>query len=112
MLNNQSAALLLESLSSEWRLAIFRLLAQCGTTGMVAGELAQALNLTPSKLSFHLKSLTQAGLLSVQQEGRYQRYRADTVQLQELIIFLTDKCCAGHPEQCLPALPDSTKNQP
>lgn len=102
MLNNQSASLLLESLGSELRLAIFRLLVQRGEEGMVAGELAQALDLTPSKLSFHLKTLTQAGLLSVQQEGRYQRYRADTLLLQGLISFLTDKCCAGHPEQCLP----------
>lgn len=74
---------------------------------MVAGELAQALNLAPSKLSFHLKTLTQSGLLTVQQEGRYQRYRADTLLLQSLITFLTDKCCAGHPEQCFSISPTS-----
>ena len=71
-----------------------------GTEGMVAGEIGAALDVPPTNLSFHLKALTQAGLLTVVQEGRYQRYRANLPLMQELIAYLTAECCAGHPELC------------
>ena len=51
-------------------------------------------------LSFHFKALTQAGLLTVEQEGRFQRYRANIPMMLDLIAYLTEECCAGHPEQC------------
>ena len=71
-----------------------------GPEGLVAGEIATALELAPSNLSFHLKALTQSGLLSVEQEGRYQRYRANMPLMLDLIAYLTEECCAGHPELC------------
>ena len=67
---------------------------------MVAGEIGSALNVPPTNLSFHLKALTQASLLTVVQEGRYQRYRANLSLMQDLIAYLTEECCSGHPEQC------------
>ena len=95
-----AAMLTLESLSSGIRLDIFRLLVRQGPEGLVAGEIATALELAPSNLSFHLKALTQSGLLSVEQEGRYQRYRANMPLMLDLIAYLTEECCAGHPELC------------
>ena len=95
-----AALLTLESLSSGIRLDIFRLLVRQGPEGLVAGEIATALELAPSNLSFHLKALTQSGLLSVDQEGRYQRYRANMPLMLDLIAYLTEECCAGHPELC------------
>ena len=95
-----AALLTLESLSSGIRLDIFRLLVRQGPEGLVAGEMATALELAPSNLSFHLKALTQSGLLSVEQEGRFQRYRANMALMVDLIAYLTAECCAGHPEQC------------
>ena len=95
-----AALLTLESLSSGIRLDIFRLLVRQGPEGLVAGEIATALELAPSNLSFHLKALTQSGLLSVEQEGRYQRYRANMPLMLDLIAYLTEECCAGHPELC------------
>ena len=95
-----AALLTLESLSSGIRLDIFRLLVRQGPEGLVAGEMATALDLAPSNLSFHLKALTQSGLLSVEQEGRYQRYRANMPLMLDLIAYLTEECCAGHPELC------------
>ena len=95
-----AALLTLESLSSGIRLDIFRLLVRQGPEGLVAGEIATALELAPSNLSFHLKALTQSGLLSVAQEGRYQRYRANMPLMLDLIAYLTEECCAGHPELC------------
>lgn len=95
-----TATTIFESLSSGVRLDVFRLLVKMGTEGMVAGEIASTLDVPPTNLSFHLKALTQAGLLTVEQEGRYQRYRANIPLMLDLIAYLTEECCAGHPEQC------------
>lgn len=89
-----------ESLSSGLRLDIYRLLVRSGPDGRVAGEIASILDIPASNLSFHLKALTHAGMLAVEQEGRFQRYRANLPLMQELIAYLTEECCAGHPEQC------------
>lgn len=94
------ATSIFESLSSSIRLDVFRLLVKKGPEGMVAGEISTALDVPPTNLSFHLKALTQARLLSVQQEGRFQRYRADIPLMLDLIAYLTEECCSGHPEQC------------
>jgi DNA-binding transcriptional ArsR family regulator len=95
------ATLVFESLSSGVRLDVYRLLVKQGPAGMVAGDIAAALALPPTNLSFHLKALTSTSLLSVVQEGRYQRYRANLLLMRELIAYLTDECCSGHPEQCV-----------
>jgi len=92
-----AALAVFESLSSGLRLDVFRLLVRKGPDGMVAGEIGAALDIPPTNLSFHLKALTQAGLLSVTQEGRYQRYRANMPLMMDLITYLTEECCAGSP---------------
>jgi len=102
-MNKSVATTVFESLASGHRLEIWRLLIRQGTAGLVAGEIAAALQIPPTNLSFHLKAMTQAGLLSVEQEGRYQRYRANLGLMQELIDYLTEECCANQPEQCTPA---------
>ena len=94
------ATTIFESLASSVRLDIYRLLVKNAPNGLVAGQIAALLALPPTNLSFHLKALTHAGLLSVEQEGRYQRYRANLSIMQELIVYLTAECCTGHPEQC------------
>lgn len=102
-MNQTHVIAVLQALASAPRLDVYRLLVRAGTSGLVAGEIASTLGLPPTNLSFHLKALTQAGLLTVEQEGRYQRYRADYPSMLELIGYLTEECCAGQPEQCLPA---------
>lgn len=94
------ATTIFESLSSSVRLDVYRLLVRKGMDGMVAGEIASALEIPPTNLSFHLKALTQAGMLTVEQEGRFQRYRANISLMLDLIAYLTEECCMGHPEQC------------
>ena len=89
-----------ESLASGLRLDVYRLLMRAGPEGLVAGDIASALNVPPTNLSFHLKALTQSGLLGVTPEGRYQRYRANLALMQAMVDYLTAECCAGHPEQC------------
>jgi len=96
-----NATAIFESLASGIRLDVYRLLVRQGTDGMVAGEIASALDIPPTNLSFHLKALTQARLVAVEQEGRFQRYRANMPLMLDLIGYLTAECCAGHPEQCV-----------
>jgi DNA-binding transcriptional ArsR family regulator len=95
------ATTIFESLASGVRLDVFRLLVRKGSEGMVAGEIGAALELPASNLSFHLKALAQAGMLTATQEGRFQRYRANIPVMLDLIAYLTEECCAGHPEECL-----------
>lgn len=102
------ATTLFESLASGVRLDVFRLLVKHAPTGLVAGEIATALALPPTNLSFHLKAMTHAGLVHVTQEGRYQRYRANLTLMQSLIDYLTAECCTGQPEQCFDHGPASS----
>ena len=106
-MDKQLATTIFESLASGVRLDIYRLLVKNAPNGLVAGQIAALLALPPTNLSFHLKALTHAGLLSVEQEGRYQRYRANLSIMQELIVYLTAECCTGHPEQCFESQPTS-----
>ena len=95
-----TATTIFESLSAGLRLDVFRLLIKQGSQGLVAGEIATTLNVPPTNLSLHLKALVQARLLTVEQEGRYQRYRANIPLMLDLIAYLTEECCSGHPEEC------------
>ena len=95
-----TAVTIFECLASGVRLDTYRLLVRKGPAGLVAGEIASALDLPATNVSFHLKALTHAGLLTVEQEGRYQRYRANLPLMVDLIGYLADECCSGHPEQC------------
>ena len=102
-----------ESLSAGIRLDVYRLLVERGPEGMVAGEIGSALDVPPTNLSFHLKALSQAGLVTVVQEGRFLRYRANLPLMQELIAYLTEECCSGHPEQCAElCAPVTVRKQP
>ncbi|MGL1832279.1 ArsR/SmtB family transcription factor [Rhodocyclaceae bacterium SMB388] len=97
------ALTIFESLSSGIRLDVFRLLVRMGPEGMVAGDIAANLAVPPTNMSFHLKALTHAGLVSAEQEGRFQRYRANMALMHDLIDYLTAECCTGAPEQCIDA---------
>jgi len=108
-MEKNTAIIIFESLSSSVRLDVFRLLVKLGTEGMVAGEIAIQLDLPPTNLSFHLKALAHAGLVTAEQEGRYQRYRANIPLMADLIGYMTDECCFGNPDQCAVLLPSTTK---
>ena len=99
-MNRDAALALFETLSSGLRLDIYRLLMRMGPQGLVAGEISTQLDLPPSNTSFHLKAMTQAGLLIVTQEGRFQRYRANMDIMQALVNFLTEECCSGQSGLC------------
>lgn len=85
----------LSALAQESRLAVFRLLVQCGPDGLAASKIAEHLGLAPSALSFHLKELTHAGLLEARQDGRFIIYSANFETMNGLLAFLTENCCGG-----------------
>lgn len=93
------------ALGHDTRLAIYRLLVEAGPDGMAAGDIAAVLDIQPSKLAFHTGSLARAGLIGSERDGRHIFYMADFHTMGELVDFLTQKCCGGHPEVCrnLPA---------
>ncbi|WP_313950742.1 metalloregulator ArsR/SmtB family transcription factor [Accumulibacter sp.] len=101
-MNNTNAVTALAALAQDSRLAIFRLLVQNAPAGLTVGVIAEQLELPAPTLSFHLKTLSHAGLVSTVQEGRFVRCRAEMGKIDSLIGFLTDNCCGGHPEICKP----------
>ena len=90
----------LSALAQESRLAIFRLLVQRGPQGLSAGKIAEQLDIMPATLSFHLKELSAAGLLSSHQKGRFVVYSASFEKMNDLLGFRTANCCGGNP--CTP----------
>jgi len=85
----------LSALAQLQRLRAFRLLVVAGPAGLTPGVMAEQLGLTPSALSFHLKELTHADLVSAQPQGRHLIYQAHFERMNELLVFLTEHCCAG-----------------
>lgn len=96
-MNEHDAVQALAALAQDTRLRIFRQLVVAGPAGLTPGQLAEALNASPTALSFHLKELLHAGLLTVQRDGRFLIYRADVARMNELLGYLTDNCCQGEP---------------
>jgi ArsR family transcriptional regulator, arsenate/arsenite/antimonite-responsive transcriptional repressor len=92
----------LAALAQESRLAIYRLLVERGPTGVSAGEIGAELKVVPATLSFHLKELSHAGLITSRQEGRYIYYSANFDEMNALVGYLTDNCCARDGVTCGP----------
>src|SRR6478609_4054861 len=93
----------LAALAQDNRLDVFRLLVEAGPEGMPAGAVATALDLAPNTLTFHFDRLRTAGLVTVRREGRSMIYAAQFETMNALIGYLTDNCCGGTPETCVPA---------
>lgn len=93
----------LGALAQESRLAVFRLLVQHGPAGLAAGQIAERLDIPGPTLSFHLKELARAGLVTSTQRGRFVIYAPSFAAMNALIGFLTENCCQGT-EACAPAL--------
>jgi ArsR family transcriptional regulator, arsenate/arsenite/antimonite-responsive transcriptional repressor len=103
-MDERQALLSFGALSQETRLQIIRILVVAGPDGMAAGAIAGRLEVSPSNVSFHLKELERAGLISQQRESRSIVYSASYEALAGLVRFLMEDCCGGNPEICAPAL--------
>jgi len=90
----------LGALAHEYRLAIYRLLVEQGPAGLAAGTIGDRVGLVPSSLTFHLQSLQRAGLITQVRASRQLIYRADYTAMNELVGYLTDKCCSASGQGC------------
>ncbi len=93
----------LSALAQVQRLRAFRALVVAGPGGLTPGALSAQLAIAPSALSFHLKELAQADLVSVEPQGRNLIYRAQFDRMNALLAYLTEHCCAGQPCEAVPA---------
>ncbi|WP_025596461.1 ArsR/SmtB family transcription factor [Burkholderia sp. WSM2230] len=101
----------LAALAHESRLAVFRALVEAGPEGMPAGQIATRLDVAPSSLSFHLKELSHAQLVTSRQEGRFVFYCANFSTMNGLLAYLTENCCGGNPCSAAQACSSSTEKQ-
>lgn len=96
----KEATTVLAALAHEHRLSVFRLLVEVGPQGMAASRISEQLEIAPTSLSFHLKELSRADLITARQEGRFIYYAASYDRMNALMAFLTANCCGGNP--CTP----------
>jgi len=101
-MNTPEALKALSALAQESRLAIFRLLVEHCPNGLAAGEIGEKLGVPSATLSFHLKELLNAGLVTSKQSGRFVYYSAVISSMNCLVAFLTENCCVETGETCLP----------
>lgn len=92
----------LSALAQVQRLRAFRALVVAGPAGLTPGTLSAQLAIAPSALSFHLKELAQADLVSVEPQGRHLIYRAQFDRMNTLLAYLTEHCCGGQPCEVAP----------
>jgi DNA-binding transcriptional ArsR family regulator len=93
----------LAALAQDTRLRAYRLLVVAGPQGLTPSVMSDALGMAPNGLSFHLKELSQAGLIAAERDGRHLIYRASIPAMNALLGFLTAHCCQGQP--CLDVNP-------
>ena len=85
----------LRSLAHASRLAAYRALVQAGPAGLAVGALRDLLDIPPATLTAHLNVLRAAALVHDQREGRVIRVRANYLQMNALLAYLTENCCEG-----------------
>ena len=99
-MNDGPAVAALSALAHADRLAAFRILVRAGPNGLPSGEIAEALSIPPTRMSFHLATLERSKLLRSWRDGRRILYAASYDDMRQLLAFLTEDCCSGNPEIC------------
>jgi len=100
-MEEKSVVKALAALAQPNRLQVFRALVVAGQRGATPGQLGEYLGVPNATLSFHLKELMGAGLISQERNGRHLIYRAEFAQMNDLLAYLTENCCQG--AVCTPA---------
>jgi DNA-binding transcriptional ArsR family regulator len=93
----------LAALAQPLRLQVFRALVVAGPRGLTPGAMSEGAGVPTATLSFHLKELMAAGLVTQQRDGRFLIYRADFVRMNALLAYLSENCCEG--QACCPPTP-------
>ncbi|AXV79349.1 MULTISPECIES: ArsR/SmtB family transcription factor [Ralstonia solanacearum species complex] len=87
----------LAALAHDLRLQVFRMLVVAGPAGMTPGAISEQLDVPGATLSFHLKELMNARLVTQERNGRHLIYRAAFDHMDAVLGFLTANCCQGQP---------------
>ncbi len=96
----------LGALAHETRLAVFRMLVECGPDGLPAGSISERLGVPPSSMTFHLQQLAHAGLITQRRASRHIIYATDFAAMNAVVGFLTENCCRNAEETGCPPLVD------
>lgn len=96
-MNEENVLSAFAALSNRMRLRVVKQLVEAGAEGMIAGEVAEALNASPSRTSFHLAALHEAGLVTSERKSRQIVYRVSFEAMGALTRFLLQDCCKGNP---------------
>ena len=102
-MEEKAAVAALAALAQGMRLRIFRALVGAGPPGMTPGALSATLDVPASTLSFHLKELMHADLVSQERDGRNLIYRPALEQMNQLLSYLSAHCCLGAACDAVPA---------
>lgn len=100
----------LAALAQPVRLRVFRALVVAGPEGLTPGALTEQLDVPSTSLSFHLKELTHAGLVTQERDGRHLIYRAAYDHMNDLLGYLTEHCCQG--QACVATTDDPQPGKP
>ena len=101
-METEDAVKRLSALAQDARLEVFRLLVKAGPEGLAAGEIARKLGSYANTLSAQLLVLSNANLVRARRDGRSIIYSVNFSAMSELLVFLTEDCCAGRSEICTP----------
>lgn len=100
----EQAVKCMAALAQESRLRVFRLLVEIGEEGLPAGSIGEQMKLPAATASFHLKELTNAGLIQQKRDGRSLIYSINPDAIGELLGYLVEDCCKGRPDLCQPMI--------
>ncbi len=103
IMQTKQAIAVLSALAQESRLAVYRLLVEHAPEGLAASAIAAKLGLANATLSFHLKELVHAGLITSHQDGRFIYYSPVMEAMTALMGYLTENCCSASGQSCKPA---------
>lgn len=108
--NQEAALLMLSALGQQTRLDVYKLLVEAGQEGMIAGDIAKALDAPHNTLSTHLSILQRARLVKSEKSGRNVTYALEPSALNDLVSFLLRDCSnAMHEADCFPVLAERNK---
>jgi DNA-binding transcriptional ArsR family regulator len=100
-MKEKSVLVSLAALAQPLRLKVFRALVVAGPRGLTPGAMSEGAGVPAATLSFHLKELMAAGLVTQQRDGRFLIYRAEFERMSALLAYLTENCCQGQ-DCCAP----------
>jgi ArsR family transcriptional regulator len=107
-MEKKGAIAALGALAQETRLDVFRLLVTQGPAGLPAGAIAEQLDVLPASLTFHLKELQHASLITQRRLGRQLIYAAEYGAMNDLLAYLTENCCGRGEMAALACVPSAT----